>query len=318
MKSNLSLKYIYHTLLFLLITFSLDFFVGKFCQIQYFSRTHGLLHTTTYSIDSTKSDILILGSSRANHHYIPKIFEDSLHLSCYNTGRDACFIIYQLAVLKSVVKRYTPKIVIYDLIPYDFLNINDNYDKLDFLLPYYKTHIEIKNLLDNYRKYEPIKTISNIYPYNSSIFYFGRNSKKDLIIENQREGYIESQREWNYPRTDEKETADPFEYNQQKIQALKEMILTCKQHNIQLFFVVSPYYQNINQRLKKIIQITNDLAKTEKIPFWDLSQDTVLINHGKLFFDVSHLNSNGAKIFSNIIANKIANSERQICTKSKI
>ena len=38
-------------------------------------------------------DVLIMGSSRAHHHYVPEIISDSLGLSCYNTGKDGNGII---------------------------------------------------------------------------------------------------------------------------------------------------------------------------------------------------------------------------------
>jgi len=34
-------------------------------------------YRTTYVMDSTKADILVFASSRASHHYVPEIFEDT-------------------------------------------------------------------------------------------------------------------------------------------------------------------------------------------------------------------------------------------------
>jgi hypothetical protein len=41
------------------------------------------------------------------------------------------------------------------------------------------------------------------------------------------------------------------------------------------------------------------------VPFWDFSNDTLFLNHRNLFHDFDHLNNTGAKIFSNIIAEKL-------------
>ena len=41
-----------------------------------------------YIFNDVKSDVVILGSSRAIHHYDPKIFSDTLGMSCYNCGED--------------------------------------------------------------------------------------------------------------------------------------------------------------------------------------------------------------------------------------
>ena len=94
--------------------FILDFGIGRTLRYFYFKETSGLHFRTTYAMEKTEADILIFGSSRANHHYVPEVFEDSLKMKFYNTGRDANGVFFQSAVLKSVLKRYKPKIIIYD------------------------------------------------------------------------------------------------------------------------------------------------------------------------------------------------------------
>src|SRR5574338_1233267 len=83
---------------FLIILFLLDLAVGSLLKHFYFKQGSGLLYRTTYAMDSTRADILIFVSSTANHHYVPALFEDQLHLSCYNSGRDGNSILYSYAV----------------------------------------------------------------------------------------------------------------------------------------------------------------------------------------------------------------------------
>ena len=47
-------------------------------------------------MELTKADLLVFGSSRANHHYVPEVFEDSLKLTFYNTGKDGSGIFITL------------------------------------------------------------------------------------------------------------------------------------------------------------------------------------------------------------------------------
>ena len=107
-------KVILNIALVLSVVFILDFTIGKTLRYYYFKESSGTHFRTTYAIEKTNADILIFGSSRANHHYVPAIFEDSLKMKFYNTGRDGNGIFFQLAVLKSILKRYTPKIIIFD------------------------------------------------------------------------------------------------------------------------------------------------------------------------------------------------------------
>ena len=99
------------------IVFVLDLSIGRTLRYFYFKESSGLHYRTTFSMDSTKANILIFGSSRATHHYVPEVFESSLKDSYYNTGRDGNGIFYQLAVLRSILKRYNPKVIILDYYP---------------------------------------------------------------------------------------------------------------------------------------------------------------------------------------------------------
>lgn len=68
--------------------------------------------TDNFISDEVDANILIFGSSRAAHHYVPSILSDSLDMSCYNCGMDGNGIIYGYGKLKTITARYYPKIVI--------------------------------------------------------------------------------------------------------------------------------------------------------------------------------------------------------------
>ena len=90
-----------------------------------------------------------------------------MKLSFYNAGRDGNFMFYHLAVLKGVLNRYSPKIVILDFVAEEFAQNQYSYDRLSSLLPYYKSHPEMRSIINLKSKYEKIKLLSQIYPYNS-------------------------------------------------------------------------------------------------------------------------------------------------------
>ena len=86
-----------------------DVIIGTTLRHFYFTQKTGLQYRTTYSLDSTNQEIIILGPSTANHHYIPKIIEDSLRLSCYNAGRDGSGLLYNLAVQRAILCGHPPQ-----------------------------------------------------------------------------------------------------------------------------------------------------------------------------------------------------------------
>ena len=91
-----------------------DFVLGNTLKHLYFKVSSGLFQRTTFSIEENEAEVLIFGTSRANHHYDVKFIEQLTGLTAYNTGRDGNYIFYQTALLKSVLKRYRPKQVILD------------------------------------------------------------------------------------------------------------------------------------------------------------------------------------------------------------
>ena len=173
-KKNVYLYFTAKLLLLLFIVFLLDFSIGKTLRYFYFKQECGREYRATYAIEKTTDDILIFGSSRAYHHYIPTIIEDKLKQSCYNTGSPGQFLLYNYATFKAISKRYTPKVMILDVSPDDLGVDEDSYDRLSFLLPYYKNHPEIRPIVDLKSPFEKFKLLSSIYAFNSSSILINR------------------------------------------------------------------------------------------------------------------------------------------------
>ena len=68
---------------------------------------------TYYSLNDVNTPVVIVGSSRAAHHYVTEMIEDSLHMPSYNVARDGCFFSYNCCVINSILDRYTPKLIIW-------------------------------------------------------------------------------------------------------------------------------------------------------------------------------------------------------------
>jgi hypothetical protein len=90
------------------------------------------------------------------------------------------------------------------------------------------------------------------------------------------------------------------------IQRLKSMVVTCRQKGVKVFLVTMPvtsyYADNINR--KKLALITaqcNAFANENKIHYINLFQDKRFVNAD--FFDIDHLNTNGAKKCTRVINN---------------
>jgi hypothetical protein len=295
-------KIIFNLAIVTSVVFVLDFAIGRTLRHFYFKETSGFHFRTTYALETTKADILVFGSSRASHHYVPEVFEDSLRMTLYNTGRDGNGILYQTAVLRSVLKRYTPKVIILD---YEgvFKKNKTDYDGRSSLLPYYRTHEEVRKTINLESSCERIKLISEIYPFNSQILSI---TIGNLEINKNRyddyKGYVPLYKEWQ-AEIDIIGTYQIYAIDSSKLIVFQKFINTAKESGAKIIVIYSPVFQKITK--SQDIEICNDICSVENVPFWDFSKDTSFLNNRNLFQDVNHLNNNGAKIFSNLVVDKI-------------
>lgn len=77
-------KFLVRIVVFFMAVAIIDIIFGKCCDYMYEHSGSGDSRKINYAIRECNADVLILGSSRANHHYNPQILSDSLGLSAYN------------------------------------------------------------------------------------------------------------------------------------------------------------------------------------------------------------------------------------------
>ncbi|HLO59607.1 MAG TPA: hypothetical protein VK179_12750 [Bacteroidales bacterium] len=304
-------KFILNLVLLFLIVAAFDLLAGSLLRHYYFTQTTGLNYRTTYALDSTTADILVFGSSRANHHYVPGIFEDSLHMSFYNTGRDGNFLVFNYAVFLSVVKRYTPKMVIFDINPDEFLENKIDNDRLSTLLPYISNHPEFSQILARKGPYEKAKLLSSVYPYNSLLLTISQgNLNRNKLREGEEKGYIPIK---GSLATDVlPDTANPptGKIDAYKVDMMREIITYCSKHGILLYLVTSPVYKVMNKNsnmdvLKESIQNTSTVLL-------DYSNYPAFIKNPEFFKDKEHLNEPGSREFSALLAAEIKDAEKTL------
>ena len=286
------------------IVFCLDFLIGNALRYFYFKQESGLQFRTTYSIDSTKAHLLVFGASRANHHYHPDIFEERLNLSYSNVGRDGNSIFFHYAMLKGVLKRYSPQIIILDFVSGEFKQSQDSYDRLSSLLPYYRTHPEMRPIIELKSPYEKLKLCSSIYPYNSEILAIAAgNAEFNKKRKGDNKGYVPLIYTWQGSMKIDS-TSFKYELDSVKIKYFELFIKDCIQSKVKLYIACSPYYIKFKKPDYSLI-LAKEIAKKYNIDFFDYSEDSVFINNSNLFVDPGHLNDEGAKVFSDRLIDKI-------------
>lgn len=285
---------------FFLLIFSLDFIVGNTLRYFYFKQESGGEYSATYLIKKANQDLLIFGSSRALHHYQSNILEERLGLTSYNAGRNGNPILYHLAIFKSALNRHKPKQIILDVNINEFQKVEDGYDVLATLLPYYKEYPEVRPMVLLRGKFEKLKLCSQIYPFNSLIFTIAAgNTQFNKQRKEVFNGYMPLYNQWNKNLTVEY-PQKKYEVDLIKIEAFKNFIAVCKANHIKLTLVFSPYFKKFEET-NNSISIAKEIAKENNIHFLDFTNDIRFLKNPFLFADYTHLNNNGAKFFTNIL-----------------
>lgn len=248
-----------------------------------------------------KSDVVLLGSSRCAHHYVPSIFKDSLGMSAYNCGQRGNGIIYEYGRLQTIYDRYTPKLIVIDFIPGDF-ELGDNRKFLEFLKFDYGKNNSVDSLFYRIDKFSSIKMKIQSYKYNSVLCDMLLNVVLSDRGRFNEDGY--SPMYGDFPGNGDssfRTVRQEITLDSIKLYCIKE-IASKRRENSDIVFVISPFYSQINSEFKSIL---GEVAKEYDIPLLDYSYVPGISCNPIMFKDMAHLNDDGAVRFSRMVAHDL-------------
>lgn len=295
-------KYLLQIAFFFAIVAVVDFAAGMLFRYVQANKAGGRTGAEWHACRESNEDIIIMGSSRASHHYVPQILTDSLGMSCFNAGQDGNGIILQYGRWKMISERYAPKVLIYDVTPSFDLQENDNMAYVDRLKPFCDDR-EVKNYVADIFPIEQWKLYSQMYRYNYKFLEMLSDcvkSKDDQLC-----GYIPLHGQIRKEVVEGTSNAKvkPIEFDETKLQYLECLAQECQARNTQLIFVVSPYFKGGSFSKETFSPISN-LAAKYGLPFYYLNVSEFTDNPD-LFKDSHHLNDEGAKAFTSEILHRI-------------
>lgn len=286
-------KFIVKIVLFFLIAAVFDVLSGKAFSYLVDHAKGGDNWRNNYICNETKEDILIFGSSRAIHHYNPMIIADSLGKSCYNCGQEGNGVILNYGRYQLICQRYTPKLLIYDVVPgFDLLAGDDNHKYLGWLRAYYdRTGIpEIFESVDSVEKY---KMFSQMFRYNSKFVQIVSDNLHPMQSEGVK-GFRPMNGEMDTMKVSKRTVKkEAYEFDELKISYINRIITESK--DTRIIFVVSPYWDGMDTTSLRPVK---DICKKQDIPFLDFSNSPKYVHHNEYFKDGSHLNAKGADEFT--------------------
>ena len=161
-------KFIYKICLLLLLVILFDVVFGLVMGKISKDIDLGGVGRDNYICDKATDDIVIFGSSRAEHHYNTQMMSDTIGVPCYNCGEEGCGIILAYGRLLMMLERYHPQTIIYDITPdFDYLKGKDNHQYLYRLKQHYNRP-GIDSIFWDIDPKDKYKMISGMYRHNSS------------------------------------------------------------------------------------------------------------------------------------------------------
>ncbi len=255
-----------------------------------------------YLADEVNEDVILLGTSRCNFHYIPSILSDSINMSVYNGGIDASNCIYaHYFVLNQILKHHIPKIICLELMTTDYTVSDNSFETISFFAPYIGRSERADSIFREAGNYWSYK-LCHLYRYNAKAV----SNIGGLFVNKQQKsenGYIPLPQPAFYPRKIE-ETHTSKNIDTLKLYYIQKFITLCKLYDIKLVFMISPAYTLADTNLYDVLK---EIAKKNNISFLDYHTTQTFINNPEYFKDSWHLWHKGAKLYSSIFAKDLKN-----------
>lgn len=291
-------KYISKILLFFSIVVVVDFCFGIFGDYLQVHAKSGDTRFVNDLVTKDCHDVLILGSSRARHHYDAPMLSDSLSMDVCNAGFDGNGVILAYGLLKMMIDRCHPKLVLYDVEPTFDIQIypSDHHGTryLKFLKPYYKKP-GIEEVFRDVSDEEWYKVQSGLIRYNGELI--SKISDNIKVEPSVKRGYEPLKGMMN---KNIKEEPSPIptptpELDGLKLRHIEKIIDLAQSKNIPIALICSPKY---GAKSSVIFQSVKEICRKNGVTFFDYYTDSYFLERSDLFKDPMHLNEVGAREYS--------------------
>ena len=292
-------KFIINIIVFFAIMSFVDLAIGHLGDYLQAHPMGGDTRRVNNLIMKDKHDILILGSSRAHHHYDSPFLSDTLGVDVYNAGFDGNGVILAYGFLEMILERYQPRLVVFDVEPAFDINVytpdNNHVRYLGMLKPYYN-QANICDIFKDVSIEEWYKVHSGLIRYNSTLI--PKLIDYTMTRSADKKGYIPIYAKYegspSYARNN-------YELDNLKLEYIEKFIKLTKCHNVPLILVASP---KLGAKDSQVFQPVLDLCKKNGVNFLDYYSDPRFQNRS-FYAEPMHLNNLGARVFTKDIYNVI-------------
>ncbi|MRX67890.1 hypothetical protein SAMN06265349_105267 [Flavobacterium resistens] len=270
--------------LVILIAIALD---GLYTYIFMQSKNRGKIETA-FNSSAQKYDVVILGSSRANNHFVAQMFEDK-GLKAFNYGMSGGHLFEASLMLKLMIERkYTIKNVILEA----DLNLSNDHmaEGISALfLPYIHNSEVIKDHFSDQENFSELYYIPfyRYIKYETKIgfreAFFTAVHKKTNKLDNL--GYYPLEKHKNGNMKNNIVNLNPLPHNKY----YEEIKSICKSNNINFIAIMTPMCENVvgMNYFEKVKKAYPEIHNYENVVIED-----------KYFSSCGHMTDSGARLFT--------------------
>lgn len=253
------------------------------------NKVENIIHTT-----NKKYDVVFMGTSRANNHFVSKVFEDKGYKT-FNYGISGSHLFETSLLLKLMIaNKYEIKNLV---LAADLSICNEKRDEgtTGRFMPYIHRNEIIK------KHYESEADFYQIYylPFYRYIKFDNKIGFRELYDVVSKKPTNALHNKGYYPLISHKKgnmKNDISSLNAIRNKYYEEIKQICKQNNIKLNVVMTPMCENTKglNYFDKVQQLYPEIHNFENV-----------ITDDKYFASCGHLNNEGAQIYTNIIFNEL-------------
>ena len=256
-------------------------------------------------------DILFLGSSRTHTTIDPMVIDSILGVSSYNAGTEGGYISeFSMTLDAWLINHPPPKLVVLtpDLWSFNATDKVFNYVQYFHYLdnPELNSYMKQRGYVTEAYQMLPFLTLTHLDDYTRFNSIKGSIGKTE-VPEGDRsyKGFLSNGT--NITELTEKRTADDKKHvtDLTHLDKLEKLIANCKSKNITVLVTYAPEYgkklQSTYSDPEVFFNRVETLCIKLNVPF--LRHDLLEMNHdNRLFANPGHVNSNGANVYSSILA----------------
>lgn len=302
---------------FALLAVVLDWGIGGMLEVLYRRTFTGERGGLTNFALAKDADVLVLGSSRAQYQVMPSVLQQKLSLTAFNAGLKGHDFLYSVLLFDLWKQAHAaPRAALLQVDIESLLERGRELEGAQLLAPYLDDSPLVREVLysaDPFKRYE---YWSRTYRFNGKAFSIARNlfTQPDLTAD----GFIPALGTLN-PATDpvavnaldQDRTAmeqAQLPFSATKLRYLRDLAAYGGEHGMRLVLFHTPLYGQDPGAHDAWAGRIRSLAADLSIDFIDICEAThpqVFRNKPALYNDANHLNSHGAVIYTNLLADEL-------------